>query len=156
MKFQYNPAAAFCLHSHTVLGHRVARIASILATRNLALTGIANSQSSALLRKLALLSEIMAESKHSSSLPWLYHQKKLSFKSLSYQTEHIFPGMSVYFQGDRQDRTKGATPFKLVSLKITTEREAVQRVARRHLTRPQELACMEKEAGSIYFQWHPG
>lgn len=69
MKFQYNPTIVFCLHSHTVLGQRVAQIASILAMRNLGLTGIADSQSSALFRKLALLSRIMAESKHSSSLP---------------------------------------------------------------------------------------
>lgn len=93
VKFQCNPTVALCLHSHTVLGQRVARIASILAARNPALTGTADSQSSALSRKLALLSEIMAERKHSSSLPQLYHQKGFSFGSLSSQTECVFPGM---------------------------------------------------------------
>lgn len=69
MKFQSNPTVKSFVYRAILSWDRVARIASILATRNLGQPGIANSQSSALFRKLALVSEIMAESKCSSSLP---------------------------------------------------------------------------------------
>lgn len=101
--------------------------------RNLSLTGIADSQSSALFRNLALLSEIMAESKHSSSLPQFYHQKKLSSRSLSHQREHIFPGMHICFRDDGQGCTNSAL-IKLVLLEITPEQETVQLVGWRPLT----------------------